>query len=188
MTTDGPSREQSPADPTRSWLAQSPSESEFFSSSQQQQQQQQQQQPPQSPSSDLRQQPPQRPRLADAAQTIKPADILKVHQAPCGREGLMTGIGTGFAVLGLRWVIGSPIWKAANWGVGAFVAASAAGWEYCRFQRRKEMTKMKRVVEVYDRKHAERAVAKKTKEEEDKRLQVQREEEEKRKERGWKFW
>ena len=176
MTTTPPSSQTgppSPEDPSKAWFTKTPTE------------------PPASTSespSDTTPQSSKRPSITDAAQIIKPADFLTVHQAPCARQGFMSGIGGGVAVMGLRWTIGSPVMKAANWGVGTFVAASVMGWEFCRYQRRKEFEKMKRVVEVYDQRQAEVAREKKIKEEEDNNRRRLEEEEAKRKGGRWKFW
>jgi Protein of unknown function (DUF3767) len=46
-----------------------------------------------------------RPSITTAAQTIKPEDFLNIAQIPCGRQGLITGITTGAAIGGLRWIL-----------------------------------------------------------------------------------
>ncbi|KAB5545773.1 hypothetical protein GE09DRAFT_1289286 [Coniochaeta sp. 2T2.1] len=135
---------------------------------------------------------PQRPAsISDVITTIKPADILSVHQAPCSRSGFLTGIGSGAAIGGLRFILGSGVPKAANWAVGAGVLGAVLQYEYCQASRRAEREKMKRVVEVYDRKQGE------MKREEDRRRvereQMERlkekEERTKQEERGWwKVW
>lgn len=87
----------------------------------------------------------------------------------------------------MRFVIGSGVPKAANWAVGAGVLGAVVSYEFCQSSRRREREKMKRVVEVYDRKQAEV----KTQEEERRRARLaQQEEEAKRKaERSWwKVW
>ncbi|KAK4186961.1 hypothetical protein QBC35DRAFT_499955 [Podospora australis] len=129
--------------------------------------------------------------ITEAVTTIKPSDFLTFHQAPCSRTGLLTGIGTGAAIGGIRWLMGLPIPRAANWAVGAGVVAASAQYEYCQYQRRAEKEKLKRVVEVYGKvqaearaKEAEAAREKKAKEEAEKA----RLEEEQKKKPGWKFW
>ncbi|KAI0813708.1 hypothetical protein GGR55DRAFT_676642 [Xylaria sp. FL0064] len=97
-----------------------------------------------------------RPTIKDGFQSIKSDDFLKLHHIPCAREGLMTGIGAG-AVIGTgRYFIGGRASKAANWAFGAFLLGSIVQWEYCQAQRRKERAAMARVVEVIDRKQAEK--------------------------------
>ncbi|KAK4158742.1 hypothetical protein QBC43DRAFT_143330 [Cladorrhinum sp. PSN259] len=93
--------------------------------------------------------------LISAAQTIQPSDFLTFHQAPCARTGLLTGIGAGSAVGVIRWLVGLPVPRAANWAVGAGVVASIGQYEYCQFRRRQEKEKLKRVVEVYGKVQAE---------------------------------
>lgn len=50
--------------------------------------------------------PNKRATVGEAFKTIKSDDILKVHQAPCSRDGFITGIGSGAAVGFLRYIIG----------------------------------------------------------------------------------
>ncbi|KAK4462107.1 hypothetical protein QBC42DRAFT_328073 [Cladorrhinum samala] len=94
-------------------------------------------------------------QILSAAQTIKPSDFLTFHQAPCARSGLLTGIGSGAALGVVRWLVGAPIPKAANWAVGAGVLGAIGQYEYCQFRRRQEKEKVKRVVEVYSKVQAE---------------------------------
>ena len=44
--------------------------------------------------------------LGDAVKSIKPSDFLQVHEKPCVRESLLTGIGAGFGVGSLRAILG----------------------------------------------------------------------------------
>lgn len=124
--------------------------------------------------------------MADAWRSIKADDFLSVHQAPCSRQGFLTGIGSGGAIGFLRFVLGTPVPKAANWAVGVGMAAAIAQYEFCQYRRRQEREKIKRVVEVYDRKQAEARRL----EEEAKRERETREEEARLKaQRRWyKFW
>ncbi|KAL2260304.1 hypothetical protein VTK26DRAFT_5726 [Humicola hyalothermophila] len=185
-TSDSPSRDQLPADPNRSWAHQpgAPNPS---------------QPPPPNPDSQNQpQQPPTsqkpggapRPTITDAIQTIKPADFLTFHQAPCARTGLLTGIGAGAAMGALRWVMGLAIPRAANWAVGTGALAAVGQYEYCQFRRRQERDKMKRVVEVYA---AKTARERREKEAEERRRReeeeaARRREEEERRRRWWRFW
>ncbi|KAF3763579.1 hypothetical protein M406DRAFT_243352, partial [Cryphonectria parasitica EP155] len=125
--------------------------------------------------------------LGEAVTTIKADDFLKVHQAPCTREGLLTGIGSGSAIGFLRYIVGAPIPKAANWAVGSGVAVSVIAYEYCQYQRRVERANMKRVVEVVTKKQAEQK-----RQEDEKRLQRQTEQElapQKTAQKSWyRFW
>ncbi|KAJ4414812.1 hypothetical protein N0V82_007727 [Gnomoniopsis sp. IMI 355080] len=116
--------------------------------------------------------PNKRATVGEAVKTIKPEDLLKVHQAPCTREGLLTGIGSGAATGFLRYIVGASIPKAANWAVGSGLIISIAAYEYCQHQRRVERATMKRVVEVVTKKQAEE----KRLADENKRLQQQQQE------------
>ncbi|TGJ84576.1 hypothetical protein E0Z10_g4213 [Xylaria hypoxylon] len=97
-----------------------------------------------------------KPTFKDGVQSIKSNDFLRIHQIPCAREGLMTGIGAGAAVGMGRYFVGARAPKAANWAFVAFLLGSVIQWEYCQAQRRKEYAAMARVVEVIDRKQAEK--------------------------------
>ncbi|KAI2631280.1 hypothetical protein GGS21DRAFT_172755 [Xylaria nigripes] len=126
-----------------------------------------------------------RPTLQEGVHSIKANDFMKVHQIPGARESFMTGIGAG-AVVGMgRYVVGAKAPRAANWGFGAFVVGSIIQWEYSQVQRRKERAAMARVVEVIDRKQAE----KKARAEEAARLKREAEEKERQAQKRWyKFW
>ncbi|GAW13369.1 hypothetical protein ANO14919_027530 [Xylariales sp. No.14919] len=97
-----------------------------------------------------------RPTFKEGVQSIKSDDFLIIHQIPCAREGLMTGIGAGAVVGAGRYFTGARVPKAANWAMGAFLLGSIVQWEYCQMQRRKERAAMARAVEVIDRKQAEK--------------------------------
>lgn len=53
--------------------------------------------------------PNKRATIGEAIKTIKPEDLLKVHQAPCTRDGLLTGIGSGAATGFLRYIVGGEM-------------------------------------------------------------------------------
>ena len=44
--------------------------------------------------------------LLDAAKTIRLSEFKEVHQKPCVRDALMTGIGAGFGIGGVRSILG----------------------------------------------------------------------------------
>ncbi|CAK7199795.1 hypothetical protein SEUCBS139899_002479 [Sporothrix eucalyptigena] len=98
---------------------------------------------------------PQRASVSDAVKSIKASDFLNVYQVPCARQGFLTGIGGGAVVGALRYIAGGKIPKAANWAVGAFALGGIVSFEVCQASRRAEVAKMKRVVEVYDKKQAD---------------------------------
>ncbi|KAK4132669.1 cytochrome oxidase biogenesis protein, Cox20 subunit [Trichocladium antarcticum] len=182
-TPQPPSREQAPADPNRSWLQQpetppssQPPQPQTFPA------------PPQPQQTPSRAPAAGQPSVTDALHSIKPTDFLTFHQAPCSRSGLLTGIGAGAAIGAVRWIMGLPIPRAANWAVGTGALAAMGQYEYCQFRRRQEREKMKRVVEVYQ---ARTARERKEKEAEgrERRAKEEREREEKERARGgWKFW
>lgn len=45
--------------------------------------------------------------FTEAVKTIRPEDFLTMHQKPCVRDGLLTGMGAGFGAGGLAAVLGS---------------------------------------------------------------------------------
>ncbi|RDW63965.1 cytochrome c oxidase protein 20 [Coleophoma crateriformis] len=130
------------------------------------------------------------PTLGDAIKTVRLEDFAQVHMYPCVRESLLTGIGGGFAMGGVRALLGAHIPKAANWAVGTFVFASFANYEFCLYRRRLEKQYMKRAVEIIDRKKMEKEAEREkirmerraAKEEADRKA------EEAAKRSSWKFW
>ncbi|KAK9781636.1 hypothetical protein SCAR479_01507 [Seiridium cardinale] len=132
------------------------------------------------------QQPARRPTISDGIKTIKSEDFLKVHEIPCARQGLMTGIGAGFVVGFGRYLTGARIPKAANWAAASFMLGSVIQFEVCQYQREAERKAMARAVEIIDRKQAE----KKTKADEVARLRAEAIEKAKQAEqKSWyKFW
>ncbi|KAK4122059.1 cytochrome oxidase biogenesis protein, Cox20 subunit [Parathielavia appendiculata] len=181
-TPQPPARDQGPADSTPPWVqgTNAPPPSTFQFSTQQPPEIQQPQQPGAKPR-------PRQPTLTEAVQTIKPSDFLTFHQAPCSRTGLLTGIGTGAAVGVMRWIMGLPIPRAANWAVGTGALAAMGQYEYCQFRRRQEREKVKRVVEVYAAKQA-REKREKEEAERKERERIAKEEEERRRTSWWRFW
>ncbi|KAK3391328.1 hypothetical protein B0T20DRAFT_423411 [Sordaria brevicollis] len=187
------SRDQTtPPDAARSWLSgdSSPSASTPTAPSQDLQ-------PPQSqtpPAAPIPGQPQQqqdksknnttRVSLTEVVNTIKPEDFLSVHETPCARQGFMTGIGSGAGIGVLRWIMGLPIPKAANWGVGCGIVGAMAQYEYCQYLRRKEKEKMQRVVAVYTKKQAET----RAKEAKERREKAEQEKQEPVKAEGGKSW
>ncbi|KAK7935872.1 hypothetical protein PG985_001367 [Apiospora marii] len=126
-----------------------------------------------------------RPTITEGFKTIKQDDWFKIHQIPCAREGFMTGIATGFVTGFGRLIAGGRIPKALNWGVGGFLISSLVGWEYCQAVRRKEKAAMARVVEVMDRKKAEKM---QQAEEAAKRRKAAAEKAKEEAKRWYKFW
>ncbi|KAJ1325888.1 cytochrome c oxidase assembly protein subunit 20 [Microdochium nivale] len=128
------------------------------------------------------------PSFTEGVQSIKSDDFFRIHKIPCARSGFMTGIAAG-AVVGMgRFVFGARIGRATNWAFGSFMLGSIVQWEVCQYQVRQEKVGMARVIEVMDRKQAEKkaqaqeAVARRRREAEEKAK-----EEEARK-RWYKFW
>lgn len=147
-SSSSPAPPQPTTAPTATWGTQhfdkAPTSAELQSSSQP------------SPQTSTSPQPPrQAASVSDAVKSIKASDFLTVYQVPCARQGFLTGIGGGAAVGGLRYILGASIPRAANWAVGAFAVGGIVAFEVCQASRRAEAAKMKRVVEVYDRKQAE---------------------------------
>ncbi|KAJ0386139.1 hypothetical protein COL922a_005049 [Colletotrichum nupharicola] len=99
----------------------------------------------------------QKPTTAwEVVKNIKSEDFTTFAQAPCARDGLLTGIAAGFVVGGLRLVFKGTIGKASNWAVGSFLLGAAGRHEYCQYERLQERNRMKRTVEVYQETMAEK--------------------------------
>ena len=112
--------------------------------------------------------------IFDALRSISLEDFKGVHKKPCVRDALMTGIGAGFGIGGVRSILGgrlafsatntsaillkytATILSACNWTVGTFCFGSFLMYEYCQRKRYLEMQGMKRAVEVMDRKQTEK--------------------------------
>ncbi|RFU80077.1 cox20 fam36a [Trichoderma arundinaceum] len=123
--------------------------------------------------------------LSEAVSMIKREDFTNVANTPCARQGLLTGIGAGAGLGGLKFVIQGNATKSANWAVGFFILGSIASYEYCQYQRRAEKIQMKRHIEVVTQNRKEQA----KKIAEERREQQRIEEEQKARDRAWyKFW
>ncbi|KAG0123569.1 hypothetical protein HOY82DRAFT_495113 [Tuber indicum] len=98
----------------------------------------------------------QQATLSEAVKTIHTEDFRKVHLQPCVRNAFLYGIIAGIAFGGLKLVLRAPVPNAANWAAGTFAGTSAITYEVCQYRRHKEKAGMRRVVEIIDRKKAER--------------------------------
>ncbi|KAL9130914.1 MAG: hypothetical protein Q9217_001017 [Psora testacea] len=94
--------------------------------------------------------------IIDALKSIHLADFKEVHKKPCVRDALMTGIGAGFGIGGVRSILGATVLSTCNWAVGTFCFGSFLMYEYCQRKRYLELQGMKRAVEVMDRKQTEK--------------------------------
>ncbi|KAK3348972.1 hypothetical protein B0T25DRAFT_519302 [Lasiosphaeria hispida] len=173
MSTQPPFPGGSSPDPTRSWLT-TPT-------------------PPPTPSNPTTATPttplpPPTPpaKIKDAITAIKPADFLAVHRSPCSQQGFLTGIGAGAGIGILRWVIGLPAPRAANWAVGTGALAALVQYEWCQYGRRVEREKMVRMVEVYTARQAREKAEVEERRAAEERERARKEEEGRK--RGWRFW
>ena len=71
----------------------------------------------------------------EAFKTITPGDFATVHKNPCNKQGFLIGIGSGFGVGGLRWILGASPSRASNWAVGAFILGALGAHELCEYRR-----------------------------------------------------
>ncbi|CAI7592149.1 hypothetical protein N7533_006807 [Penicillium manginii] len=118
------------------------------------------------------------------------SELSTFHKAPCARESLLTGIGAGFGIGGMRAVFGGmrSLWSAGNWAVGIFAISSLASYEICRRRRIEELHGMTEAVglmkQVKEKKQQEKEKAA--------AAAAQRAEEERRKSwtnlSNYKFW
>ncbi|KAK2878135.1 hypothetical protein FQN49_001110 [Arthroderma sp. PD_2] len=137
---------------------------------------------------------PKEVTFMDSLSSLSLDKFTSVYKAPCARDSLLVGIGTGFGVGGIRAILGGlgSLWTASNWAVGSFAIVSLAAHEYCQRQRAIEREGMKEAAELMRelklRKQKEKDAARKVHEEE-----VARKAEEARR-RSWtnlsnyKFW
>ncbi|KAJ5608948.1 hypothetical protein N7528_009515 [Penicillium herquei] len=81
---------------------------------------------------------------------VSVSELSTFYKKPCARESLLTGIGAGFGVGGIRGVFGGmrSLWSAGNWAVGVFAITSLGAYEFCRRQRNEELHGMKQAVEL----------------------------------------
>ncbi|CAG8172639.1 unnamed protein product [Penicillium salamii] len=123
--------------------------------------------------------------------SVSLAEMSNIHKRPCARESLMTGIGVGFGVGGLRGVLKGRygLWSAGNWAVGMFAITSLGAYEYCRYLRNKELSGMAEALDLMNQLKAKKQREKDTAAEEAAKLA-----EEERKKKSWsnptnyKFW
>ncbi|CAG7921740.1 unnamed protein product [Penicillium olsonii] len=123
--------------------------------------------------------------------SVSLSEMSNVHKRPCARESLMTGIGVGFGVGGLRGVLKGRygLWSAGNWAVGMFAITSLGAYEYCRYLRNKELSGMAEALDLMNQLKAKKQLEKDTAAEEAAKLA-----EEERKKKSWtnptnyKFW
>ncbi|CUS09662.1 unnamed protein product [Tuber aestivum] len=112
--------------------------------------------------------------LSEAVKTIHTEDFKKVHLQPCVRNAFLYGIIAGFAFGGLKLVLRAPVPNAANWAAGTFAGASAVTYETCQYRRQKERAGVQKVVEIIDRRKAEREKALTERREASRRAAVER--------------
>ncbi|CAL3968977.1 hypothetical protein PZA11_004918 [Diplocarpon coronariae] len=130
------------------------------------------------------------PTLASVVKTIRLGDLKQVYMYPCVKDSLLFGIYGGFGVGGARAIWGTGVLKASHWAVGTFVFGSLARYEFCLYQRKLEIQQMKRVVEIIDRKKAEKEAADKAMRDERRKLkeEADKKAEEAANAKWWKLW
>ncbi|KAM5475937.1 hypothetical protein MauCBS54593_000619 [Microsporum audouinii] len=118
---------------------------------------------------------PKEVTFMNSLQSLSLDKFISAYKAPCARDSLLLGIGTGFGVGGVRAILGGirSLWSASNWAVGSFAIVSLAVHEYCQRQRAIEREGMKEAAELMRelklRKQKERDAARKLQEEEEAR-------------------
>lgn len=65
--------------------------------------------------------------VVDALRSIKPTEFSEVHKKPCVRDALLTGIGGGFGIGGLRAIWGGMLFCQAQ----RYLNHSADGRSHC---------------------------------------------------------
>ncbi|KAI4150328.1 MAG: hypothetical protein LQ340_004145 [Diploschistes diacapsis] len=102
--------------------------------------------------------PPRKPTILDGLKSVHPSDFAQVHKTPCARESLLTGMGAGFGVGGLRLVFGGNPWTSMTYAVFSFSLVSAGAHAICQRRRQLEQASMQRATEIMARKKEERAM------------------------------
>ncbi|KAK4549164.1 hypothetical protein LTR36_007622 [Oleoguttula mirabilis] len=87
---------------------------------------------------------------------LKWGDFMDLPKRPCVRDALMTGIGGGFALGGMRAIFGAAVWTSCTWAVGSFCLGAPAMYQYCLYQRQAEKEGMMRAVEILNKKDVEK--------------------------------
>ncbi|KAK5125282.1 hypothetical protein LTR85_000958 [Meristemomyces frigidus] len=87
---------------------------------------------------------------------LKWNDFMDLPKRPCVRDALMTGIGGGFALGGMRAIFGAAVWTSCTWAVGSFCLGAPAMYQYCLYQRQAEKEGMMRAVEILNKKDVEK--------------------------------
>ncbi|GAB7363318.1 hypothetical protein MBLNU230_g3599t1 [Neophaeotheca triangularis] len=83
-------------------------------------------------------------------------DFKELPKRPCVRDALMTGIGAGFTVGGIRAIFGAGVKVACNWAVGSACFSSIGMHQYCMYKRQAEKEGMMRAVEILNKKEADK--------------------------------
>lgn len=96
------------------------------------------------------------PDLVSAAKTISWSDWSALPTKPCVKDSLLTGMGTGFALGGLRAVARGGVLRSCNWAVGGFCVAATGAYAWCQRQRRTEINGMRQAMEIIDRRAVEK--------------------------------
>ncbi|KAK3071435.1 hypothetical protein LTR53_008640 [Teratosphaeriaceae sp. CCFEE 6253] len=96
------------------------------------------------------------PTVGNALAMVSWDGITALPSRPCVRDALLTGLGGGFVMGGVRAVFGAAVWNACSWAVASTLLASSGMYQYCYYRRHAEKEGMLRVVEIMQRKEVER--------------------------------
>ncbi|CDH51660.1 predicted protein [Lichtheimia corymbifera JMRC:FSU:9682] len=86
------------------------------------------------------------PTFSDALKTIKVEDFSNVGKIPCARNAFLYGMGAGFGIGGVRYIVKRSVPSAANWAVAAFCGISAIAFELCHMDRRQKLERLHLIV------------------------------------------
>eukprot|EP01134_Creolimax_fragrantissima_P000784 CFRG0784T1 len=67
-------------------------------------------------------------------------------KTPCARDAMLVGIGSGTVVGTARFLAAGKVMSSCNLGVAAWIVASCATWEYCRYNYIKEKEQAREMV------------------------------------------
>ncbi|KAK5173172.1 uncharacterized protein LTR77_003294 [Saxophila tyrrhenica] len=92
------------------------------------------------------------------------SDFAELPKRPCVRDAGMTGLGSGFALGGLRFMFRAGVFSACNWAVFGTCFGSGIMYQYCLYKRQAERDGMIRAVEIMNKNQLEKQAREQAKE------------------------
>ncbi|CAI6338905.1 unnamed protein product [Periconia digitata] len=130
------------------------------------------------------------PTYFDVVRRLGPEYYLNFHKRPCVRDGLMTGIASGFVAGSVAAVLRRPVYLCTNWAVGICVMAACGHYQTCQYYRGREKDGMKQAQVLIEKKRAsmeaKKEARRRAREEQERIEEMQRQEQIRRK--SWSYW